>query len=799
MNSNDKQGNNQYEPVVDVPVLNIRELLLKYYHYLWLFILMIALALIGAWLYLRYTPPKYNVSATMLIRTENMRGGGGENAFADLLLFKENINKQNEILILQSRSMMARVVRALGLQSSYYVVGNVKTTNIYKESPFVVQLIPPVNEQKGFRLELHFVSPDKFRIGEAPKEYVMGEIITMSGFKFRVMPKESIYSDFSYKDYIYEWRPVDQAAISIKSGLQIKPADERSSLLQLNYVTENPTLGADIINTLMAEYNESAVQDKNEINRKMLAFIDDRLQYVEKQLDSVEKDMQHYRTSQQVINLEAQSQLYFSNAGAMNQNIRDQHIQLQVVNLLQNYLSDPSRARQLVPSTLGITDPTLMQLTDAYNQLLLQRSNELQTGATENSLVIKNIDKDIEAARQKLLGNLENIKKAYEQALNTLERENKELQRQIASIPAKEQATRERARQQEIKQDLYLYLLQKKEESAIAQASTIANARVLDHALNAANQISPNKSRVYLMAILLGMLAPVVIIYIIGLLNDKVTVKTDVIKGTRAPIIAEVGHSNQESVLLFPAKSRSVIAEQLRILRSNLQFFLTDKADKPVILVTSSFSGEGKSFISTNLGATLAIAGKRTVILEFDMRKPKILAGLGLTKGNGITNYLVGAATLEQLPKQVPDIEGLYVIPCGPVPPNPAEILLTGKIDELFNWLRSRFDAIIIDTAPIGLVSDAIVLSKYADMTLYVIRQRYTHIKQIGFIEELYQQNKLPRMALLINDVIARGVKGYYGYGGQSYGYGYGYGKYSEDYFDKESHSSRKRKKLSRS
>jgi len=782
MNSTDNQGNIPYAAAVSTPVVNIKELLLKYLHYLWLFILVMALALIGAWLYLRYTPAKYNVVATMLIRNDSR--GGGENAFADLMLFKESINKQNEIQILQSRSMMARVVKALDLQSSYFVVGNVKTTNIYKDAPFAVEFIPPHSEQRPLRLELHFTGNGRFRLGDAPKEYVFGEVITVSKNKFRLVPRESVYSDFSYKDYIYEWRPLEQAAILTRSGLQIKPSDDRSNILQLSYITENPRLGADIINTLMAEYNKAAVEDKNEINRKMLAFIDDRLRFVEKQLDSVERDMQQYRTSQQVINLEAQSQMYFSNAGEMNNSIRQQQIQLQVVELLENYLSDPANVQKLVPTTLGIADPTLLQLTEAYNELVVKRNAELHTGATENSFVIKNIDKNIEEMRNKMLINLSNIKSAYRQTLNTLISENKELQRQIASIPSKEQQSRDRARQQEIKQGLYLYLLQKKEESAIAQASTIANARVLDEALNSASLVSPNRSRIYIMAFMVGLLVPILIIYVIDLMNDKVTVKADVLKGTSAPVIAEIGHSSQDSVLIFPRKSRSILAEQLRILRSNLQFLIGEKAEKPVIMITSSFSGEGKSFISTNLGATLAIAGKRTVILEFDLRKPKILTGLGLQKGHGITNFLVGAASLEQLPKPIEQVENLYVIPCGPVPPNPAEILLTPKIDELFSWLQANFDAVIIDTAPVGLVSDAVTLGKYVDMTLYVIRQRYTYKRQLAFINELYLEKKLPNMALLVNDVITKGAKGYYGYSPGNYGYGYGYGQHSTDYFD---------------
>ena len=351
-------------------------------------------------------------------------------------------------------------------------------------------------------------------------------------------------------------------------------------------------------------------------------------------------------------------------------------------------------------------------------------------------------------------------------------------------IPEKERQSRERARQQEIKQNLYLYLLQKREESEISQASTIASSRIIDTALPAFNRVSPIPLKIYGIALLVGLLVPIIVIYIRELLNDKVTTKDDIVKVTRAPIVGEVGHSDEESTLLFPQSSRTIVAEQMRILRSNLKFVLAEKAESPTLLVTSSFSGEGKSFISTNLGATLALSGKRTVILEFDLRKPKILAGLGIPKGNtnGLTNYLVGSARPEDLTQSVPQIEGLFVISCGPVPPNPSEILLAPKVDELFKWLKANFDAIVIDTAPVGLVSDSFTLSRFADATIYVVRQRYTYKRQIKFVQELYDQQKLPNIGLLVNDVIPEGARGYYGYGGgYGYGYGYGYGRSGGD------------------
>lgn len=767
----------------DSTEFNVKEILLRYVHYLWLFILCLAIALFSAWLYLRYTQPKFSVSSTLLIRNESARGGGGSgDMFSDLMLFQENTNKQNEIQILRSRSMMGRVVDSLGLQTSYYILGNVKSTDIYKEAPFELQFI---GDPKPLHLELHFSDENTFTIGEGTKAYKLREAITYNRTQFRLVPQESSYSLIEYKDFIVRWLPRETASMSLMGGLEVKGADEASNMLQLTYVTANPQLGADILNALMSEYNKAGVEDKNQINRNILTFIDERLVLVEKQLENVEKDLQQFKTSQQVIDLPSQSQTYFHNMLETNTIIQQQQVQVGVVELLENYLNDPSHKLTLVPSTLGLNDPTLLSLTGTYNQLVTEKNRQIQTGATINSPVIKNLDSDIDEARLKLLQNLANIKASYKNGINSLQSQNQLLNKEIAAIPAKEREARERSRQQDIKQNLYLYLLQKKEESAISEASTIANARVLDPALAVASLVSPIPFRIYAIAFLAGLIIPVIIVYIISLMNDKVSTRNDITKVTAVPILGEVGHSSAKKTLLFPEKSRTIVAEQLRILRSNLRFVSGEDLSTFVIMVTSSFSGEGKSFVTTNLGAAMALSGKRTVILEFDLRKPKILEGLELQKSQGLTNYLVGSVQLEALPQAVPNVENLFVIPCGPVPPNPAEILLNPRINVLFTWLRQQFDTIIIDTAPVGLVSDAITLSQFADATLYMVRQRYTFRRQLNFIEDLYRQKKLPKMGLVVNDVLSSGASSYYGYGGNYYGYGYGLGS-KNGYYENE-------------
>ena len=782
-----EQLNNQQQSrqTNEITGINIKEFLIKCYHYLWLFILMLVIAMFCAWLYLRYTPPTYSVSATLLIRNDS-KAGGAQDVFSDLKLYRENTNKQNELQILRSRKLMTRVVNTLGLQYSYYIVGNVKTTNLYDEAPFELQFLPPIDSTHALRLEVHLTGSNKFRIGEKPEEYDFGQVISLNARKFRIIKKDSNYNDSEYKDHVIVWLPLESAANSVLGGLDVSGAEDLSSVLRLTYVTENPKLGADILNTLMKEYNETGVEDKNQTNRKIISFIDDRLKLVENQLGDIEKDIQQYKTNNDVVDLNTQSGHYFSNISEVTQNIQKQELKIQVAELMEDYLKDSSRNLSLVPSTLGLEDITLQELTTGYNKLLTTRASEIQTGATVNSPVVKGLDREIEESRKKLLRNLINIKEVYRGTINALQSQNKEFKGQLASVPQKEKESRERLRQQEIKQNLYLYLLQKMEESSIAQASVIADSRVIDEALNSGKLVSPNSARIYLIAIFAGLLIPVIIVYIIDVLNDRVTTRSDITRVTSIPILAEIGHSKESETLLFPNRSRTVVAEQVRILRSNLRFLLLDKQDHHTILVTSSFSGEGKSFISINLASALALSGKKTVILEFDLRKPKILAGLGLPKANGLTNYLVGSTELTQLVQTVPTVENLFVIPSGPIPPNPSEILLSDKMSELFKWLHQNFDVIVIDTAPVGLVSDSMTLSQYADLTLYIIRQRYTFKKQLHFIQDIFEQKKLPNMGLVVNDVVSEGVKSYYGYGGGRYGYGYGYGVHNGYYEDQK-------------
>jgi capsular exopolysaccharide synthesis family protein len=330
--------------------------------------------------------------------------------------------------------------------------------------------------------------------------------------------------------------------------------------------------------------------------------------------------------------------------------------------------------------------------------------------------------------------------------------------------------------QKEMKEGLVNLLLEKKEQTSISLAGTISNMKVIEDATANLVPIKPSPKSVYLICFVVGLALPALFVFGLEALNDKVTTRHDVEKITDVAIIGEVGHSFLDEPLIVKPNNRSVVAEQFRIIRSNLQYILP-KVPNPVLLVTSSFSGEGKSFMSTNLGAVMSLANKKTIILELDIRKPKILSHIGIPKKPGITNYMLGKVAVEELPIPVPGYENLFVLACGPIPPNPSELLLEPQLEDLFAYLKQNFDVIVIDTAPVGMVSDAMALSRFADASIYVVRQGHTFKKQINMINEFSSQGKLPKVSIIMNDVKQQIGYGYYGYG--RYGYGYGYAEKS--------------------
>jgi len=761
--------------------VSAKDFVLRYVRYIPLFIVSIGLGLFIAFLYLRYTVPFYNARATLLIKTSAAQTGSNEEL--DNMFFNSaRANVSNEVELLKSLNLAKRVAVSLNLQKKYYTIGNVKTSLIYPESPLQLDIIKLKDSANpiGFNIYVHNDQEFSFNNAESAKQS-FGQPFENGQGTFRITKDDSLPLNLQYREYILTWEPIQNAAFFVLGGLGVSPVRDQSNILLLTYLTPQPLLGKDILNQLMEEYKKLNVEDKRQMASQTISFIDERLKIITKELGDVEKDLQKYKQGKGITNLESQSQLFVANKSTIEADISNQEVRRSILKYLQEYIADQKNQFTAVPTTLGINEPTLLEQVGKYNQLQLEREGQLRT-TTANNPSIKGIEIQTQKLRSDLLENLKNLLQVAALELDGLKRRAEQFNSSIAGVPIREKELLEISRQQGIKQTLYLFLFQTREETLISQAATVSNSQVVDEAIASGVPVTPKPLNVKIMAVFLGLLLPVGFIYLRELLNDKITTRADINKVTKVPIFGEIGHAETKNALLVQKNKRDVVTEQFRMIRTNLRY-LVNNVDRPVLLVTSTFSGEGKSFISVNTAAVMALAGKKTVVMEFDIRKPKIMTALGLPKTQGITNYLVSNIPLQSLPVQVPGVENLYVIACGAIPPNPSEILLNPKLSELFKYVRDNFDIVIVDTPPVGLVSDAYTLSQHVDASLYIVRMGYTLKKQMHFIEELYSNNKLPNIGLLVNDIKASSH--YYSYGNYG-GYGYGYGQ-SQGYFESDS------------
>jgi tyrosine-protein kinase Etk/Wzc len=753
-------------------ILAPKEIIFKYLKYLPWVLICAGIGIFIAYLKIRYTVPVYHVQSSMLVEDQENEGGSAtkDPKFQELFLGQGNSNINNEVQILRSTPVIERVVRALNLQTSYYNIGNIRSSLLYPDAPFTLKVLHAVDSPANLTLQVQVRNEDSFALDKSTHALPFGKEFDYNGNRLSLVRNKAVSlhaynaSDFQVS-YLSPW----DVAVGIMGSLQVTPPGDQSTILTLSFNGENTALGINVLNTLMSVYDTLKIEDKNRISANTLKFVDEQLDLLKEQLSNFEGKTKGFMIDNNAFDIEGQSKLYLQNLEDISKEDAKQKVKIAVVDLVLNYITDPKNADKLVPTNLGIEEPTVAQYFLEYNRLQLQRETNLQTTKAGNPM-IRDLDVALEKMRVNMAQALRNVKEGYMVANKNLEQQATENQAQLRSTPGKSMSLINIQRQQKILEDLYSFLLMKKLETAIASASTVSNSKIIEPAATSNDPISPNKKSIYTFHLALALLIPIGIIALTEILKDKVNNRLDIEKNTQAPILGEIGHSDKEETLIVTKNSRRFVAEQFRIIRSNLQY-IVGKVERPVILVTSSFSGEGKSFISTNVGAVLALAGKKTVIMEFDIRKPKIVAGLDLKRKMGISNYIIGKATFDELILSVENVENLFVIPCGPIPPNPSELLLDTRLDELMDEVRKRFEVIIMDTAPVGLVSDAINLGKYADCSLYIVRQEYTFRRQIQLIEELYVQKKLPKISIILNDVNAEG--GYYG--GNSYYGGYGY------------------------
>ncbi len=746
------------------------------------FIVSIVICLIISRIYLRYTLPVSKISAFVQIKSQEDGGNSQYKTLKEMGLVTQNNDVENEMDIIRSFGLMKKVVDSLHLNINLYKEGKVTSSPIFGEySPIYIRIIDEYAEARPTGLKI-FLSNNNFKIVESAKErtYTYGQIFDTDFGKLQFIRNPDIKID--PKGYRLLYRDKESVAKSYKAGIDVRLSHDLGGIVEISMLDEIPERAALIVDKLIEVYDNAGLDDKNVANIRTIKFLNDRIDTVARELNRVELLAQQYKTTNEISNVSTQAESFLSQAALIDSKKSDQVGQIKVLETLENYLSGPKEAAESIPSALGIGEPTLLSLINTHNNLV-QEKQKMALNSTEADPIMAKLTTQISDVRQNLLRNIKFLKTGFNTNLGQVQNYYGSIESKIASLPKKERELVNIRRQINLKETLYLYLLQKREESQLSLASNINNTRIIDHAFNT-GVISPVSFRIQLIAFLIGLAIPIIIMLLSDFFNNRINDRKEIEEGTVVPILGELAFEKSRKSIVIDNKSRTPISEQFRLIRTNIQYM---GAEKPVktILVSSFMSGEGKSFVSLNLASSMGITGAKTVILEFDLRKPKLSKYLNVPGEFGISNYIIKDIPVEAIIQKVPGQENMHVISSGPIPPNPAELLLSPKTAKLMEYLRANFDVILIDTAPIGLVTDALLLEKYADLTMFIVRHKYSSKAVIPFVEKLYRDKKIKSLSLIVNGIKSESTfgYGYGGYGGYGYGYGYGngYGYYMQD------------------
>ncbi len=760
-----------------------KEFLNKYtIHWQW-FALGVSVCLLLAFLYLRYTIPQYQASTTILVKDEQKGGMLSElSAFSDMGIgggMKSNLD--NEIEILKSRKLVESTVKKLNLNTALIVKGSVVDREIYQEAPIEVYFADKTNHFYENNIDLKFteLTATTFELennsGSGTTNLLLSNTTT---FRYgeqiptrygRLTVTKSKFSSNGTKDYHKSLdiiiSPLENVVGSFQGRLKVEPVSKTSSVVAISITDPVVKKSEDFLNNLIQIYNEDAAADKNFISENTSKFIAERLTLITQELDGVEQDVESFKKSNKVTDIESEAKLFIEGSSEYDKKGVETEIQLNVVSSMLNFMKKSTNS-DLLPSNIIAGDGDASGLISSYNQLVLDRNRILKSATAENPSVVK-MDQQIASLKSTVTASLQRLKSSLTIQKRDLQNNEGILNAKIGKIPVQERQFRVIARQQKVKEELYLYLLQKREETAISLSATEPNARVIDAAKAGKMPISPKKNIIYLAGLLLGLLVPFGIIYIDDLLDTKIKSRLDLDGKTLIPFIGDVPTSDSPSEII-KSESRTSSAEALRIIRTNLEFMLTKVADgqAKTLFLTSTFPKEGKTFVSANLAATFALSGKKVLLIGMDIRNPRLDEYLSLPD-RGVTNYLSSKdLVLEDLIVKYDGFEDFHVLPAGVIPPNPAELLMNKKVDILFKELKSQYDYIIVDTAPVSLVTDTLLIAKHADCFIYVARANFLEKRMLTIPNTLYKEQKLPNMCMLLNDTDS--TKGY--------GYGYGYG-----------------------
>jgi tyrosine-protein kinase Etk/Wzc len=760
---------------------SLQKLLLRILPFWPIVLLSVLIGFLCCRIYLRYATKIYAVKARVIVNDDSQQKTANLMDIVQLDTRNMSTETEKEMEIMRSRNLLTQLAINLNLNVQYGSKDYLKFEQSYKNLPFQLQVNHPESIPASFSGGVEVIS-NKIRFNE-----VLYPCDTFINSRFGEIKwhinKENIDSVHTTHWYV-KVRTIDTTVNEIQQALSIVPITKQSSILSVTYNDALPDRGLDILSSLLSLYGANSIDYKKRISENTLRFLDGRLQLVSVELSGVEKNLESYKTNNDIVDLSAQGTVALERLKETDTKISELEVKMDVLNKIKEYVTNRNNTNNEIPATLGITDPVLTELLNQLYQAEFELQKTRLTSGSKNPK-IEVLQETIARLRPSVLTSINNLKTGFHTSRNQLQSDNEKLNKILNKMPVKERQLLDISRQQGIKNAIYTFLLQKREEAAITSAGIVANYRIIDKP-EMTELVKPKSALVYLAGILLALIGACTFIYLKEFSSTRLKFRSQIESRTKVPVISEIrfqSHKSDAPIVIEEGK-RSLVAEEFRELRTNLSYItFNSRGNSKVILVTSSIPSEGKSFVSINTSISLSLTGSKVVLLEFDLRKPKISKELGMSRNVGISTFLVGQAKADEIVQSHPTITNFSVIASGPIPPNPSELISSQRLNELFTYLKEHFDYIIIDSPPVGAVTDAKILANSADATLYIMRQNYTDSSFLDLINNLQQKKAFPNLNIIFNGIKIKKIPGYsYGYGNK-YGYGSG-GEYG--YTDNE-------------
>lgn len=731
-----------------------------------------------AWYNYARAPLVYFRSATVIIKDpSNKASTSGLDRFDN---FINKVNVANEILQFRSKKLMREVVQRVHADVSYQIKDGLRNNELYNESPVLVSLPDALPEQSfSFTMTLKdakTVTLSDFSGIEAKPSYEVAlndTVAIIEGMNVVVTATNYLRDSWLNTPIRVQKLPVESMVNYYKNALGIQQEEEEASILTLALKDSSPARAEDVLNTLITVYNEEAIKEKNQVAVNTANFINERLIIIERELGNVESNLESFKQRNQIVDIASSAGMYMTESQKYNADAMELETQLRLANFIKDYLTDPGKETDLIPSNTGISDMNIENQISLYNAAKLKRDHLIDDSSVNNP-VVQELNNSLRAMKQSIIRAVDNMIVSLNVKRNDAQNREMRAQDRVTAIPTKERQMLSIERQQKIKEALYLFLLNKREENALSQAMADNNARVIDGAEGSNAPISPNRNRILLLGLLVGIALPGAVCLAILFMDTRVHGRKDIEGVISVPYLGEIPldkeamKDHRKKVMAVKEQGDDIVSEAFRILRTNMAFLSKKDKSAQVITFTSFNIGAGKTFIARNLSMSLAYLKKRVVMVDLDIRKGTLSRHFGHYHV-GVTNYL--SDNMVKVDDIIQHQEGFDLIPAGILAPNPAELLMDNRLDELMNELRTRYDYIIADNVPVGLIADATIANRIADLTIFVVRAGKLDRRQLPDIEKLYQEKKLKNMALVLNG--ANPERHGYGY---SYGYGYGYG-----------------------